>query len=100
MKKLELTELKEHNVCVFKDMESGAKIELMLEFFKINKPQLKDKILIEDSLLDVNSIYFVQPYSFELSSEFEPRQVRDRNMKEFIVLNRSNKNYVLKRIYG
>ena len=100
MRKLELIELKDYNVCVFKDIESGAKIELMLEFFKINKPQLKDKILIEDSLLDVNSIYFVQPYSFELSSEFKPKQVRDENMKEFIVLNRLNKNYVLKRIYG
>ena len=48
MRKLELIELKDYNVCVFKDIESGAKIELMLEFFKINKPQLKDKILIED----------------------------------------------------
>lgn len=95
--------------CVFKEIlnyntykltNKTGETELIFEFYDVQKPNVGDKILIHEDLLNKSSKEFSQPYAFTINKEFSARKINDLNNKEFIVLRLNNKNYVLKRIYG
>ena len=77
----------------------NQELELTLEFFGVNKPIVGDKLLIHSDLLDKTSKIYSQPYAFELVDE-DPKLIKQKNDREFIVLRVNKKNCVLKRIYG
>ncbi len=100
MESFEIVEVNKHNEYVLINKVDKTRIELQLEFYGVNKPSVGDKILIHASLLNKKSSAYTQPYAFERSEEFQPKQVKEMDMKEFIVLRKNNKNHTLKRIYG
>ncbi len=100
MRKLEIKKINKFNSYLFEDAENKCNIELILEFYGLDKPTVGDKLLIHEELLNTKSPEFTQPYAFELDKEINSKQVKDLNMKEFVVLRKNNKNYTLKRIYG
>ena len=100
MRKLEIVEVKEHNLYILKDLDTNEIIELMIEFYGISNPNINDKLLIAYSLTDKRSPFYLQPYAFRPTKKIMPKQVKDLNDKEYIVLNKDSKNIVLKRIYG
>ena len=89
----------EYNVYELKSQNKKQKT--VLEFYGLNRrPEVGDKILIHENLLDINWPYYTQPYAFELKLDMTPYHVMALNKEEFIVLGFKGKNYVLKRVYG
>ena len=82
-------------------LKSGIKrFQVVLDFYGINKPKVRDKILINERLLDIYWEGYTQPYCFELINNIKPNQVLSVNDTEYIVLGTLGKNFVLKRVYG
>jgi len=72
----------------------------MLMFNGIDKPSKGDQILIHESLLDLRSPWFCQPYIFEIVQGEDPKKIKKLNDREYVIVKIENKIYVLKRIYG
>ena len=103
MEKLKVESINEHNVYTFSYLEKNAKIDLMFELYGLNKSfslQKDDIIYINEKLLNKNSSNYIEPYSFEVTKDYLPKNVVFLNMENCIVLKRKNKMLVLKRIYG
>ncbi len=100
MKKLEVVEAKEYSRYVFKNLEDESKSELIIVLYLVEKLKVGDKLLLHENLLNRKSEEFVETVYFEPTKEFSPKEIRDKNLKEFAVLNRNKKNIALKRIYG
>lgn len=73
--------------------------ESIFEFIGLDKVNIRDKILIHEDLLDKGSKYYTQPYTFEIVN-IDPKEIKEKNNTEYIVIQIKNKNYSLKRIYG
>lgn len=74
--------------------------ELMFEFFDVEKPTVGSLLIMSEKLLDRNYEGFSQPYSFEPYMEYNDKQIAPIEGEEFVVLKDSNKNIIMKRIYG
>lgn len=77
----------------------GTNIELILEFYGIEKPQKGDLLFIHEDLLNPKSEYFVQPYAFELT-KINLKEIKEMNDRAFALVKQGKKIYSLKRIYG
>lgn len=103
MKLLEVVNVNEFNRYTFVNLDDGKETNLVLEFCGEEEtfPLLpNDVILINEKLLDKKSSNYVEPYTYELTTKHKPKQVIDLNIEDCVVINRKNKNYVFKRLYG
>lgn len=78
----------------------NVKTDLIFEFIKINTPKVGDKVLIHEKLLNKNSSFFTQPYSFEINQEYKPEEIKNMDDMEYAVLKSGGKYIPLKRVYG
>ena len=72
----------------------------VFEFFDVEKPVVGSFLIMSEKLLDRNYEGFSQPYSFEPYMEYNDKQIAPVEGEEFVVLKDSNKNIIMKRIYG
>ncbi len=77
--------------------KQGKSQSLMLEFYNMKEPAIGDKIYMDASLLNRNSVNFVQPYAFEPIRENETENISD---KDIAGLHTKTEHIALKRIYG
>ncbi|MBR4418408.1 MAG: hypothetical protein IKT33_00190 [Clostridia bacterium] len=83
------------------EIKSGNKsYHVMFEFYNVKKPDVGDRILIHEKLLDINWSGYTQPYAFELDKVLLPKHVMLNDDREYIVLGTGGKNFVMKRVYG
>ena len=75
-------------------------LEIMIEFIGIDKPNVGDKMLIHEDLLDTKLKHYTQPYTFIYLEDYEPILVQENEDKEYIILRINDENFSLKRIYG
>ena len=53
------------------ELKSGAKeFHVVLEFYGVDMPQVKDKLLIHEKLLDPHWKAYKQPYAFQFIADF------------------------------
>jgi len=83
-----------------KQKNKFSTIELIFEFFGIEKPENGTYLAISEKLLDRKYEGFSQPYSFEPYMEYVDKEMAPVESEEFIVLHNNNKNIIMKRIYG
>ena len=95
MKKLKIINIQDF-LYTFCDKEN-KKYDLIIEFNGDKKPQVNDEIVIANSLIDVKSPDFVQPYSFRLC-EKRYDEVKDNN--DYILVKQKNLILVYERRYG
>ena len=94
----EVTKVLQHGA--FELKSDSKEFHVVLEFYGVNTPQVGDKILIHEKLLDQHWEGYKQPYAFQVITDVYPKQVLAENSTEFIVLGTKTDNYTLKRIYG
>ena len=95
---LTVKEVKEYGK--FSLVGENVNIDLVLEFFDVNKPKVGDKILMHERLLNRNSSIFTQPYSFKRTLDYEAEEIKYMEDMEYAVL-KVGKDYIsLKRVYG
>lgn len=87
-----------HNVFLLQP-EHGTQQTLALEFYGVPTPQTGDGLLIHESLLDIHSAEYTQPYAFALD-DANPQFVKEANNPTYALLNVKGKIYTLRRIYG
>ena len=80
--------------------EQCSTISLQIIFVGISKPNVGDKILIHNSLIDRTNENFTQPYVFRLCDEVDIKEIKRRNHPEYIGVKVYEKYYCMKRIYG
>ena len=95
---LKIKEILKHNTYLLQD--ESQEYKLTLEFYEVPKPNVGDVFIVQKSLLDKTSLSYSQPYAFKLSDEFNTKDIKILNHKEYAVLLTKDKIFSLKRIYG
>ncbi len=101
MKRLIIKEITNNNFFLLED-EKSNKEELIFEFFSEVKPEKNDLIYLDEKIINKKSIYFTQPFSYELLGEGINimKNYVDKNPTEYLILFKKNKKLIYKRIYG
>lgn len=97
MKKFKVKNKLEYGVFVLES--EGEEFKVMLEFLGVDEPVIGEEIAFSKELLDKTSKYYTQPYTFQYDAKALIEEV-ELNEKEYLVVVRKNKGFILKRIYG
>ncbi len=96
---LEITKKSKFGAYFLKDTKTKKEYELIFQFFGI-EPQIGDKLLIFEELLNKKYEGFCQPYAFEACKNTLEDFFKSENEEDFAVLSHNGKKTLLKRIYG
>ena len=75
-------------------------VEMVFEFHKVPQPKVGDLLMIHEKLLDKNSSEYTSMVAFEFDERELPLRIKERNDKEYAVLQVSGQDFALKRVYG
>lgn len=74
--------------------------EMVFEFHGVPQPKVGDLLMIHEKLLDKKSSEYTSMVAFEFDEDEIPLRIKERDDKEYAVLQVEGKDYALKRIYG
>ncbi len=97
MVKLQILEIKDFNEYVLYDSKNKTKTSLILEFYEMDKPNVKDFLFLHESLLNKNSENFAQPYAFKPIDNKNDNRFYE---PDYAGLHTDEKDIILERIYG
>lgn len=72
----------------------------MIELYGLDKLNVGDRIKIDKRLLSQTSQSYTQPYAFELVDNAQVKLINKNNEAEYIGVEKGDKKYLLKRVYG
>ncbi len=100
MKVLEIQNINEFGVCLLIDTNDETKYEIVLDFYNMKKPQVKDKITLAECLIDERSPFYSKSLYFEPSKDLSVEDFKNLLDKEYAKIERKGKCLVLRRVYG